>query len=64
LKEGRPEGFVGKTWSFLPTFETVSTEMKRTQFFWSNNATNSIFSLAMLFRDHRQDQFERSLNNV
>jgi hypothetical protein len=33
LKEERPEGFVEKIWSFLPTFGTVSTEMKRTQIF-------------------------------
>jgi len=31
LKKERPEGFVEKTWSFLPTFGTVSTEMKHTR---------------------------------
>jgi len=31
IKE-RPEGFVEKIWSFVPTFGTVSTEMKHTLF--------------------------------
>jgi len=30
LTKERPEGFVEKIWSFVPTFGTVSTEMKHT----------------------------------
>jgi len=30
-QEERPEGFVEKIWSFVPTCGTVSTEMKHTQ---------------------------------
>jgi len=31
FQKERPEGFVEKIWSFVPTFGTVSTEMKHTQ---------------------------------
>jgi len=40
----RPEGFVEKIWSFVPTFGTVSPEMKHTQLIglsYTNRTKNS-----------------------
>jgi len=45
----RPEGFVEKIWSFVPTFGTVSTEMKHTQLNYMSLRATLRFGLTLFF---------------